>query len=192
MAIDKAVDSAVLESNLTAVADAIRAKTGGSDPLAFPSGMVDAIAGITSGGGAELPTAKLLCTLATDMNVKELLTAHPVPVEYEKCIVFIKQVGQNAPTTGSYSLKWVAYFVQDQGTNCGELRCQVADLLSPDSMKFWETGSTSNGSYADVVDNYLTASANTNSSRYLGAGNSVYYLCIPFDFENMSMVVEKR
>lgn len=41
----------VQDTSLTAVADAIRAKTGGSTPLAFPSGMVDAIAGIASGGG---------------------------------------------------------------------------------------------------------------------------------------------
>lgn len=40
----------VQDTSLTAVADAIRAKTGSADLLAFPSGMVDAIAGIASGG----------------------------------------------------------------------------------------------------------------------------------------------
>ena len=42
----------VQDTSLTAVADAIRAKTGGSTPLAFPSGMVSAIAGITSGSSS--------------------------------------------------------------------------------------------------------------------------------------------
>lgn len=40
------------EASLTAIGDAIRAKTGGTEMLTVPSGMVDAIAGITTGGGS--------------------------------------------------------------------------------------------------------------------------------------------
>lgn len=55
MALDKVVDSAALDAGLTAIADAVRGKTGGADALAFPGGMVDAIAGIFGGsGGAEI------------------------------------------------------------------------------------------------------------------------------------------
>lgn len=43
MAYDKIVDSSVLDSGLTAVANSIRAKTGKSGTLAFPNGMVSAI-----------------------------------------------------------------------------------------------------------------------------------------------------
>lgn len=39
------------DTALTAVADAIREKAGSSDPLAFPAGFVEAIAGISAGGG---------------------------------------------------------------------------------------------------------------------------------------------
>lgn len=53
MAIDKAVDSAVLETGLTKVADAIRTKGGTSGKLAFPDGMADAVAAIQSGGAEE-------------------------------------------------------------------------------------------------------------------------------------------
>lgn len=53
MAIDKAIDSAVLDSNLTAVANAIRAKGGTSDPLAFPDGFVSAVEAIQAGGGGD-------------------------------------------------------------------------------------------------------------------------------------------
>ena len=49
MAYDKIVDSAVLDANITTVADAIREKTGGTDALTFPAGMAEAIAGITGG-----------------------------------------------------------------------------------------------------------------------------------------------
>lgn len=51
MAIDKAVDSSVLEAGLTTIANAIREKGGTSDTLAFPDGMAEAIAAIEAGGG---------------------------------------------------------------------------------------------------------------------------------------------
>lgn len=51
MAIDKAVDSAVLEAGLTTIANAIREKGGTSDTLAFPDAMAEAIAAIEAGGG---------------------------------------------------------------------------------------------------------------------------------------------
>jgi hypothetical protein len=51
MAYDKVVDSAVLDANLTTVADAIRAKGGTTGALSFPAGFADAIAAIQAGGG---------------------------------------------------------------------------------------------------------------------------------------------
>lgn len=50
MAVDKLVDSAQLESDLTDVADAIRAKTGGTADLAFPADFVSEIGSISGGG----------------------------------------------------------------------------------------------------------------------------------------------
>lgn len=51
MAVDKLVDSAQLDADLTSVADAIRAKVGTSASLAFPADFVTAIGNIPSGGG---------------------------------------------------------------------------------------------------------------------------------------------
>lgn len=51
MAVDKLVDSTQLDSDLTSVADAIRAKGGTSAVLAFPAGFVDAIDAIETGAG---------------------------------------------------------------------------------------------------------------------------------------------
>lgn len=51
MAYDKVVDSSVLDAGLTVIADAIRAKSGISDSLDFPTAMADAIAAIEAGGG---------------------------------------------------------------------------------------------------------------------------------------------
>lgn len=55
MAYDKLVDSSQLNSDLGDVADAIRAKSGGSSQLAFPSGFISEIGNISTGGGG-LPT----------------------------------------------------------------------------------------------------------------------------------------
>lgn len=51
MALDKIVDSSVLDAGLKTIADAIREKGGTSSALAFPDGMADAIAAIQAGGG---------------------------------------------------------------------------------------------------------------------------------------------
>ena len=54
MALDKVVDSAVLDAGMTAVADAIRAKSGTTEPLAWPDGFKAAIEAILGGGGTGL------------------------------------------------------------------------------------------------------------------------------------------
>ena len=51
MAYDKVVDSAVLDAGLAQVANAIRAKTGQSGKLTFPTAMVEGINSIQAGGG---------------------------------------------------------------------------------------------------------------------------------------------
>ena len=43
------------DTSLTAIGDAIRSKTGGNELLSVPTGMVDAINSITTGGGGDLP-----------------------------------------------------------------------------------------------------------------------------------------
>lgn len=44
------------EDSLTAIGDAIRSKTGDTAPLSVPTGMVNAISGISGGGGEHLKT----------------------------------------------------------------------------------------------------------------------------------------
>ena len=54
MAMDKVVDSAVLDAGMTSVANAIRAKTGNADLLAWPDGFKVAIEAISGGGSTGL------------------------------------------------------------------------------------------------------------------------------------------
>lgn len=49
MAYDKVIDSAVLDTDLASIADAIRSKGGTSASLAFPAGFVNAISAIKTG-----------------------------------------------------------------------------------------------------------------------------------------------
>lgn len=63
MAYDKVVDSAKLDADLTMVADAIRARAGTSEPLAFPEGMKDAVEGI-----ADFLEARCMGTLTEYRN----------------------------------------------------------------------------------------------------------------------------
>ena len=51
MAVDKLVDSAQLNADLTSVANAIRTRGGTSAQMAFPNGFVSAVEGIQAGGG---------------------------------------------------------------------------------------------------------------------------------------------
>ena len=53
MAVDKLVDSTLLDADLTSVANAIRTKGGTSASLAFPADFVQAIEDIPSGGGGD-------------------------------------------------------------------------------------------------------------------------------------------
>lgn len=59
MALDNVVDSAALDAGMTAVADAIRAKAGTIEPLAWPDGFKMAVDGIQSGSASGIYMAKL-------------------------------------------------------------------------------------------------------------------------------------
>lgn len=73
MAVDKLVDSTQLDSDLTSVANAIRAKSGGSNQLAFPAGFVSEIGNIPSGGTQEIKgviSVGLYSETETELNAK--------------------------------------------------------------------------------------------------------------------------
>jgi hypothetical protein len=60
MAVDKAIDSTEFDSKLTTVADAIRTAGGTTDTMSFPTGMIDAISSLSSGGGGTEELSALL------------------------------------------------------------------------------------------------------------------------------------
>lgn len=74
MAFDKIIDSAQLESDLTSVAAAIRAKGATADPLSFPAGFVSAVNNIFTSSAfgyivASFPAAAASCTCSSGGTV---------------------------------------------------------------------------------------------------------------------------
>ena len=67
MAYDKIVDSGALDAALGGIADAIRDKTGGTEPLTL-DGMAAAIAGISAGGSVPGITVDTVVMAATTTN----------------------------------------------------------------------------------------------------------------------------
>lgn len=76
MAYDKVIDSALLEADLTTVADAIRSKGGTSEALSFPNGFVSAVEEIQAGGGVDVEQYRAILTrravIFEDNEVTEL------------------------------------------------------------------------------------------------------------------------
>lgn len=80
MALDKVVDSAALDAGMLSVADAIRAKTGDADPLAWPDGFKAAIEAISGGGGTGLAYDMGEFVLDADIaSNSKFLVNNPIP-----------------------------------------------------------------------------------------------------------------
>ena len=69
MALDKVVDSAVLDAGMKSVADAIRAKTGTTNLLAWPDGFKAAVEGIQTGGGQAFQCGTVVSADGTNLVV---------------------------------------------------------------------------------------------------------------------------
>ena len=85
MAFDKVVDSAALDAGMKSVADAIRAKAGTTDLLAWPDGFKAAVDGIQTGGGTTLGVPGDITfydydgTIVTSWTLEELATKTALP-----------------------------------------------------------------------------------------------------------------
>lgn len=148
MAFDKVVDSAVLDTQLTSIADAIRAKTGGSDSLVFPDGFLQAIAAIEAGGGSGGGQA-FQCGTVVSADGTNLV----VPCTLDNILIV-----RNFPPTSKY----MAYLLN-------------ATLLVADGMKFQLA--TSNvtsitnqgiGTFLITKENGQTTFTQKSSSKFTG------------------------
>lgn len=104
MALDKVVDSAVLDAGMLSVADAIRAKTGDADLLAWPDGFAAAINALANGGENHGIVARDIITATENMTIYELLNAVEVNVTYENSLLLLGCYDDVTPDKGSYTL----------------------------------------------------------------------------------------
>ena len=105
MAIDKAIDSTLLNANLTLIANAVRAKSGASAQLAFPDGFVSAINGISGGSYAyivaDFPANTSSCTCS---NGTVTLTADAAALAKGLYVFAIPSAGTWTVTASSGAL----------------------------------------------------------------------------------------
>ena len=101
MALDKAVDSAQLNADLTAVADAIRTKGGTSAQLAFPDGFVSAVQAIK--GAPDLQIVVTTSAGATVTATKGSKTASGTADASGNCTLIVDEVGTWTVTAATAS-----------------------------------------------------------------------------------------
>ena len=106
MALDALVDSTQLNSDLTDVADAIRAKTGGTDPLAFPNEFISEIGSISGGGG----TYQLLASGTYTNTVRATMN---IPVTYSGTPTMVAVILNTTPTPNvAKTIAWLNGLIQ--------------------------------------------------------------------------------
>ena len=95
-----------LTDKLTAVADAIRGKTGKAEPMTLDQMAVE-ISGITGGGGGIEPTA----TYLTAWEMSHTIMAYPLVPKYKNELIVWNTTGENKAGSGSVTpyafLAWI-------------------------------------------------------------------------------------
>lgn len=105
MAVDKAVESAKLDTDLTAVANAIRAKGGTSAQLAFPDGFISAVQSIPIGGTAKPEQEKTVTITAN--GTTEITPDSGKTLSKVTAVVTVPQSGGGAPMSPEEMYEWI-------------------------------------------------------------------------------------
>ena len=127
---------------------------------------------------------KKLIELPSDMNLSEILTEYPIPLEYESCLVILSCHGNNVATHGTQTRSIIMFYVS-QNKPLYLISGYVNNLMSANEALNYGglTWTSSNGSYIGVSDNKICATSLTAKTYYFAGGNLLYYTCIPYDFK---------
>lgn len=119
------VDSTQLDSDLTSVANAIRAKSGGSSQLAFPAGFVSEIGNIPSGG-------KEVKLLASGTYTKTDNASKPyevrIPVSFTGTPTQVYVYAPNPIEGKKQTIQWIRQFGLEQEAAANFARAFGASL----------------------------------------------------------------
>ena len=164
MSYDKAVDSAVLDAGLTAIANAIREKGGTSDPIAFDA-MAQAIAAIEAGGvnyNSTIVSGSFTLSEITQVVQQAVPTSDAFKIEHNSGFVpravflYTEKIANNCPTL-------YVSVVRKYSDN-------IYDLITSAVYKYYSTQKYAN--------NHKTKSNNTNwndSIVSIGLENALMY-----------------
>lgn len=173
MAVDKLVDSTQLNSDLTSVANAIRAKSGGSGQLAFPAGFVSEIGNIPSGGGG------------FDFDVKTVTVSDNTPTVDRAFddFVFIAQCQPASIPAAADRARLKAYFLMFAYVN-GKLIPTASNkgfsAITATAGSADVSGAATNMSYTIVGSTSITFSTYTSQNMQAGTWN-VLQIELPSD-----------
>ena len=149
MAVDKLVDSSALDGDLTLVANAIRAKTGRSAALAFPSEFVSEIASI---GTASSPWTKVhseQVTANTTGTSAASLKSITISGIYTKSKIIYVRIRDKAGKRAGYFLGSDCFFINYQDANSSGSALTYAGRLihryTSDSKYAMYSGATTTG-----------------------------------------------
>ena len=124
----------------------------------------------------------VLCVLPREMNTREILTEYPIPIDYDNCVVYLSQKGENVATQGGTTRWGYIFYVVDGGPRY-MVSPYVNGLISANdiSNNAGMTWGGSNGSYFSVIDGKITASSLTTQAVWFAEGNTLEYVCLPFN-----------
>lgn len=169
MAYDKVVDSAVLDANLTRIANAIRAKGGTFAYLAFPNGMVKAINAITTGG--DLPTGVSALASGTVTFVQNK-TYENITHNLGVAPNFIAWMLEDAATVTGLTSAAVCGASFDTGADSSNIRYMIDGFNS-----YGNGGGTASRATNETYMTTTTARMYAHNSYKLIAGKTYRWVC---------------
>lgn len=167
------VDSTQLDSDLTSVANAIRAKSGGSSQLAFPAGFVSEIQAIPSGGGGSVPHVETI-----DYTPAVNTQALSIPLSFANPPLFIYIYLDTEPSSPSVAtVSSIRLQNSSVSPNAGTVTLvtgnrRTNNVKAGGGFDYWS--STPEGTIAhDLIDISVA-----NKSLYFGAGLTYHIIAV--------------
>ena len=130
----------------------------------------------------------LLYTPESDMNLKDIIAAHPIPRKYEKSLVWLKITGDNVSTHGIETVNWSMIYCENTEIETVNTTKRIAcfnyanGLQSPNSIPIFKLTYMKQSNLITLASDGSITGLNTDT--YVAAGNSISYLEIPFDYYN--------
>lgn len=179
------VDSTQLDSDLTSVANAIRAKSGGSSQLAFPSGFVSEIQAIPS-GGADIADWRVVSGTVTTTAISKNIKFNVGITGTNRlinCIGFYAGDITDLPPASDYSETYIEQTCGWYSTGNNYVRNGYSNQWSPGQAIFRRKDDGTDGFYQggttiSLATTGVVTVSNTKTETAFMPGVTFYWMCI--------------